>query len=409
MTKYSYIAKGNGKERIQDYIEAASRYNALELLHNQGVTVISLSENGTHDHDAADMVIMSRRRPFMGVALGEKAIFFRQLAIAMGAGVPLREALQSISKDVTNKIFKFTLKDTISKIYDGASFSEAMAHHPHIFDQSTIALIAAAEESGNMEETLERLATSLEQRSNLQRKIRSILAYPMFVMFFFVIVCVIINAFVMPQFQEVFRSFEAKLPLITRVVFGINTFLLKNSIWILLVNAMIIVGLWLYGRTPNGQRVYDRIKLGLPLFGKCIHKLLVARICRSLSMMIRGGVPIAYAIELTAAVSGNMTLRKAMMDVHDKVVNGMSLSESIGVSWLFPNLVSRMVSVGESSGKLPQVLDKVGETYENEVEGSIMVAMALFEPIIIVVFGAIILVLVMAVYMPVFSVASGVK
>jgi type IV pilus assembly protein PilC len=147
----------------------------------------------------------------------------------------------------------------------------------------------------------------------------------------------------------------------------------------------------------------------IPLFGKCVHKLLVARLCRSLSMMIRGGVPIAYAIELTAAVSGNMILRKAMMDVHDKVVNGMSLSESIGESWLFPNLVMRMVSVGESSGKLPQVLDKVGETYENEVEGSIMVAMALFEPVIIVVFGAIILMLVLAVYMPVFSVASGVK
>jgi len=409
MIRYSYIARGRGGNRISDYIEAASKYHAIEALRGEGLTVISVSERDAEHHDEADRVISRRRKAMIGVSLTEKAIFFRQFAIALGAGVPLREALQSIVKDIKSKVFRHALKDVVHKIHDGASFSNAIAHHRHIFDPATIALIHAAEESGSMEETLDRLATSLEHNNSLRRKLISIVSYPLFVAFFFVVVCIIITVFVMPQFQEVFSEFGAKLPKITRMAFAVNTFLLGNMQWIILGAFVLAVAAWAFGRTPPGRQVFDRMKLRLPFFGACIRKLLIARMCRSLAMMMKGGVPVARAIELSAATSKNVVLKKAMMDVHDRVVQGMSISESIADSKMFPNLMLRMVSVGESSGKMPMVLDKVGETYEDEVEGSIMVAMALFEPVVIVTFGAIVLVLVLAIYMPVFTVAAGVK
>jgi len=409
MIKFSYIAKGRGGLRISDYIDAASKYHAIESLRGQGLTVISVSESDAAHHDAADIVIRRRRKAMVGVSLSEKAIFFRQFSIALGAGVPLRESLQSIVKDIKSKVFRHALKDVIHKIHDGASFSSAISHHRHIFDPSTIALIHAAEESGSMEETLERLATALEHNNALKRKLVSIVSYPIFVAFFFVVVCIIITVFVMPQFQEVFSEFGARLPKITRIAFAVNTFLLSNMHWLLLGAFALAMLVWIFGRTPPGRQVLDRLKLRTPFFGACLRKLLIARMCRSLAMMIKGGVPIARAIELSAATSKNVVMRKAMMDIHDKVIQGMSISESIADSKLFPNLMLRMVSVGESSGKMPMVLDKVGETYEGEVEGSIMVAMALFEPIVIVTFGAIVLVLVLAIYMPVFTVAAGVK
>lgn len=408
MTTYSYMAKGKGNKSVNDRIDASSKYQALEALRKQGLTVLSIADNEKEAHDASDVVIKQRRKLVMGVSLSERAVFFRQFAVALSAGVPLREALQCIVKDVENKIFRHALTDVIDKIHDGASFSEAMAHHRHIFDKSTIALIHAAEESGSMEGTLERIATSLELNSALRRKLFSIVSYPIFVAVFFVIVCVIITIFVMPQFQEVFSSFDAELPAITRAAFAINTFVLANAPLMGLVALVVVVSLWLFGRTGAGRRVADHCKLKVPFFGACIRKLLIARICRSLAMMIKGGVPMAYALELAAEISRNVVLRGAMLEVHDKVIRGMSISESIAESSLFPNLMLRMVSVGESSGKLPMVLDKVGETYEGEVEGSVMVAMALFEPIVIVTFGAIVLLLVLAIYMPVFTVAAGV-
>ncbi len=409
MIKYSYIAKGAGRLRVSSEIDAVSKYQALEELRGQGLTVLSISENGADSHDESDVVIRRRRKRVMGVSLAERAVFFRQFAVALSAGVPLREGLQCIVKDIENKIFRHALNDVIDKIHDGASFSEAIAHHMHIFDKSTVALLHAAEESGSMESTLERIASSLEHNSVLKRKLFSIISYPVFVAVFFLIVCVIITVFVMPQFQEVFTEFDAELPAITIAVFAINSFLLTNGLWIILAVLLAGVALWLFGRTVHGREVVDRCKLSLPFFGPLIRKLLIARMCRSLAMMVKGGVPMAYALELTAEISRNVILRKAMLDVHDKVVQGMSISEGIAESSLFPNLMLRMVSVGESSGKLPMVLDKVGETYEGEVEGSIMVAMALFEPIVIVAFGAVVLLLVLAIYMPVFTVAAGVK
>ncbi len=409
MIRYSYIAKASGNGRVSDYIEAPSKYRALEELRGRGLTVLSISENGEDEHNASDRVIKSTRRPVMGVSLAERAVFFRQLSVALSAGVPLREGLQCIARDIDNKIFRHALKDVISKIHDGASFSEAIAHHRHIFDKSTVALIHAAEESGSMDPTLERIAVALEHNSALRRKLLSIVSYPIFVAVFFVVVCVIITIFVLPQFQEVFAEFDAKLPAITRAAFAINSFILSNGAWLLLALALVIFAIWLFGRTVPGRRMLDSMKLKVPLFGVCVKKLLIARMCRSLAMMVKGGGPMAYALELSAEISKNVVLRKAMMDVHDNVVQGMSISESVGESTLFPNLMLRMVSVGESSGKLPMVLDKVGETYEGEVEGSIMVAMALFEPIVIVTFGAVVLLLVLAIYMPVFTVAAGVN
>jgi type IV pilus assembly protein PilC len=231
------------------------------------------------------------------------------------------------------------------------------------------------------------------------------MAYPMFIGAFFVIIITIMTLFILPRFQDIFDNFGSKLPLLTRVVLEGNKIIIHNLLYILVGIAAIIVSLVLYIRTPGGRMQRDSFLLKLPLVGDLIRKISVARFCRNLGIMIRGGVPVTTAITIAAEVLGNRALEETLRKTHDRILEGNDIASSLDKR-AFPRLVVRMVGVGESSGRLPEVLDKVADLYEDQIEGSIMVATALFEPFIIIFFGAIILVFVMAIYLPVFSVAG---
>jgi type IV pilus assembly protein PilC len=215
--------------------------------------------------------------------------------------------------------------------------------------------------------------------------------------------------FVLPQFEEIFSSFGSGLPKLTLAVFGINQFILDNLVAILVGIGIALAAYSLFKRTTRGRLTVDGWKLKLPFFGSLIRKVAVARFCRNLAIMLRGGVPVAGAMEITAGVCGNMMLERSLLATRERVIAGANISAALEREGDFPALLIRMVNVGESSGRLPEVLDKVADTFEGQVEGSIMTATALFEPIIICVFGFVILVLVLAIYWPVFTAASGMR
>lgn len=407
MWTYTYMAKDEQGRPVEGSLPAASREEVLNTLRARGLTVIDI---GSQEADREVAATESRSTPSWrgraGVSLADKALLCRQLAVSVNAGVALLESLESIASDAERSPLGGVLQRIIEELRAGRSFSQALAHHPRVFDAAFVAVIRAAEESGSLPRTLEYLAAALERSERLGRKLRSIAAYPLFVAVFFLVVCVIMTVFILPQFQEIFAGYHARLPLITRVVFRANQFLLDHARELLVLAVVLVAAGALYVRTAAGRMQFDRLKHSLPLVGPWMKKYAIARFCRHLAMMVQGGVPVASAFELAAAICANRVLEAALENARRRIVAGSDIATSLSQENVFPRLVVRMVHVGENSGKLPEVLEKVSDVYEDQVEGSITVAMALFEPVVIVLFGLVIMVLVLAIYVPVFSMAA---
>lgn len=406
MPTYRYSAKDANGRMVTGEFSAASRFEVLSQLHGKGLTVTDISDDGPAVIAGKGEGVKSRwvlfSRP---ISLSERSVFCRQLSISVESGVPLREAFENIAADIDNPTFKVVLERVMKRLDDGQTMSQAISPEPKAFDKLFVALIKAAEESGSITETLKYLAISMERADRLARKIKSIVAYPIFIGFFFVLISLIMTLFVLPKFQSVFASFGGRLPKLTQVVFSINTYIVNNSAWIILLIVLVVASLILYWRTPTGRKQRDALLLRMPVVGDIIRKIAVARFCRNLGIMVKGGVPVATAIEIAAEILGNKSMEATLKSTRDRIMAGNDIASSLDKK-TFPRLVVRMVSVGESSGRLPDVLEKVADLYEDQAEGAIMVATSLFEPIIIIVFGCLILILVMAIYMPVFGAAG---
>jgi type IV pilus assembly protein PilC len=414
LATFVYMAKDNDGNVVEESLQAKHRYDALAEIRANGLTVVNLNEVDVTTRGKAKPTPKVDRKPKASsffaprVKAGEMAIFCRQLAISVTAGVALRDALESIVEDLENMTMRQTLEAVVAELHEGSSFSKAIAKYPKVFDELFVALIRAAEESGSMATTLTHLSDSLERRERLVRKIRGITAYPIFIGGFFILIGGVMTIFVLPKFADSLEGIGGTLPTLTRVVFGINGFLLDNLPAIFAGTLGLIAAFILFRRTPGGRGHLDRMKLKVPLFGSCIKKISIARFCQNLAIMVNGGVSITQAIEISADICGNNVLRTALLKARERIIAGSDISASLIEGRVFPALVTRMVSVGEASGRLPEVLDQVSSAYEDQVEGEIMIVTALLEPILICFFGGFILILVLAIYLPVFTMSKGV-
>jgi type II secretory pathway component PulF len=289
--------------------------------------------------------------------MGDLSIFCRQLAISVNAGVPLRDALDSIGQDLEQPALRYAVVDIVDQLNDGKNFSEAVESHPKVFNVMFSGLIKVAEESGKLPSTLKQLADYLERTDKLQRRMKAMAAYPTFIGIFFIIVCMIMTLFILPQFTDIFGGLGGELPIFTKVVFGINTFLVDHMIEIFVVTVIIITALVLYGRTEKGAYQKDQVKLKIPYGGSLLLKYVLARFCRSLAIMVQSGVPISVALEICSEAAGNKVLQKTILEVRDRILVGNRIAESLEKSGVFPNLVVRLVHVGEDSGQLPEVME----------------------------------------------------
>jgi type IV pilus assembly protein PilC len=411
MNIYQYSARDSSGTVVKASLEAATRFDALAVLQSRGLTVIDLKGG-----EAAELLAEQKAKPSpkpswtfdFKIPLSDRAAFCRQLAVSVGAGITLRESLETISEDMENPAFRSILKKVGARLDDGQTFSQALTGHEKIFNKLFVALIRAAEESGSMPQTLDYLANSMEKADKLDHKIRSITAYPIFVGVVFFIVAIIMTVFVLPSFQKVFSSFNADLPFLTRSVLAGNRFILSHGMVIILTIVLFAALFTGYIRTISGRIVFDRLVLRVPFFGACLRKLAVSRFSRNLGIMVSSGVPIASALAITSEVLGNKAMEGALKLSLQRVIAGSDISSSLDPK-MFPRLMIRMIRTGESSGRLPEILNKISDMYEDQVENAVLMATSLFEPVIICVFGAIILVLVLAVYLPVFTVATHVK
>jgi len=343
------------------------------------------------------------------IAPKDIAVFFRQLATMMSAGVPLVQAFEIIGRGHENAGMRELLLKIKAEVESGTSLSDTLSKHPLYFDDLVISLVNAGEQAGVLETLLDKIATYKEKTEYLKAKIKKALFYPTAVIIVAVIVTAILLIFVVPQFEELFSNFGADLPAFTRLVVNLSEFM--QEYWWLIFGILAGAGVgFVQGKKRSRKfgRVLDRMVLKMPIVGPIMHKAAVARYARTLSTMFAAGVPLVEALQSVAGATGNVVYSDAVLMIRDSVATGQQLTFAMSQTGLFPNMVEQMVAIGEESGSLDAMLSKVADFYEQEVDDAVDALSSLLEPLIMSILGILIGGLVVAMYLPIFKMGAAI-
>jgi type IV pilus assembly protein PilC len=348
--------------------------------------------------------------PFIKKKVNQRsvAIFTRQLATMIDAGLPLVQSLEVLSSQQEDKVFKKIIREIKEDVEGGSTFAGALKKHPTAFNELYTNLVVAGEEGGILDTILTRLAVYIEKAEALKKKVKSALIYPATIVSVAVAVVMILMLFVIPVFETMFSSAGQSLPLPTLIVLAISKMIKK---YIIIFIPAIILLFFLFKRyyqTQNGKAVVDRILLKLPVFGPLFRKIAVARFSRTLGTLVSSGVPILDGLSIVSRTSGNRAIEIAIMNARASIREGETIAEPLNRSALFPPMVIQMISVGESTGALDSMLSKIAEFYEEEVDVAVANLTSLLEPMLMIFLGVVIGGVVIAMYLPIFNMASAV-
>lgn len=399
--KFNYQARNQEGELQIGTIEASSREIALDILSRQNLVVTDLETTGEMPAYAKKIKL------FQKVTKKEVALFSRQLSIMFGSEVPLVESLRTLAAQMTNETFRSKIIAIANDVDGGTAFSKALASHPRIFSPLYTSMVRSGEVSGKLSESLEYLAEHLEREQLLTSKVKSSMMYPVFILFMFATAGIVIMVFVMPKLTAVLIETGAELPAITKLLIGASNFL-RKSLWaFILLLAGAFFGARSFLRTNAGKVLLDRLSLRLPIIGGIVEKLTLSRFAENLSTLIAGGIPIAQALQITGDVVGNSIYKGIMYEAQEAVKKGLPISSVFMFKKRIPPLVTQMVKVGEKSGKLDYVLGNLSGFYRKEVDALVDNLVTLIEPILIVILGLAVALLVAAVLLPIYNIASG--
>jgi type IV pilus assembly protein PilC len=346
-----------------------------------------------------------------GVDAKELVQFVRQFATMIDAGLPLVQCLDILSTQTPNKIFATALKDIKQTVEGGSTFSDALRRHPKIFDDLFVNLVQAGELGGILDTILQRLATYIEKRVKLARQVRGALTYPIAVTIIAAGVMSVLMIFVIPSFENMFKDFGSKegLPKLTQVVIDLSKAFISNLPYIVLSVIAAAVAFSYTYKTPGGKKFFHKLFLSLPIFGPLFQKIAVARFTRTLGTLLSSGVPIMDALEVVAKTSGNVIIEEAILYVRIKISEGKNMMEPLTERKIFPSMVVQMLGVGEQTGALDTMLSKVADFYEDEVDVAVAALTSLLEPIMMVLIGGMVGTVMVAMYLPIFSIAGKIK
>jgi len=334
------------------------------------------------------------------------AIFTRQLATMIDAGLPLVQSLDILSSQQEHKVFKKIIRNIKEDVEEGATFAGALRKHPATFTELYTNLVVAGEEGGILDTILIRLSNYIEKAEALKKKVRSALVYPSTIIGVAVIVVVVLMVFVIPVFEQLFKSAGQTLPLPTLIVLGVST-LIKKYVIIIIPGLILLFFLFKkYYQTESGKTLIDRLLLKLPVFGMLLNKIAVARFSRTLGTLVSSGVPILDGLSIVSKTSGNKTVETAILNARASIREGETISEPLNRSGIFPPMVIQMISVGESTGALDSMLSKIADFYEEEVDIAVANMTSLLEPFLMVFLGVLIGGIVISMYLPIFQMAS---
>ncbi len=402
MKKFKYSARDTSGKIINGNMEAKDAEAVTDILHDRGLIVVSIKEAFGLDLERLAEINIG------GVPMKEKVIFMRQMSTMVGAGLPLARALEIMVQQTSNPMFKRVLKEVLAAIQSGKTLANSFREQSEVFDPITLNLIEAGEESGNLEIILERLATELEESKSLGDKLRSAMIYPIIILVIIIVVMVLMMLVLVPSMAQIYGDFGAELPLVTRILMGMSDFFIKYWWAILVVLAVVFIGMKYYLDTAKGKRNFDKITLKIPVIGGIISKMQLSQFTRILALLLGSGLSIIKALELTAQSLTNEMFRDTVMAAKEEVEKGGALAIPIARSEYFPLLVSSMIAVGEETGEIDAVLEKVSQYYKDEVDVATSNMSSILEPVFLVIMGLAVGFIALAVYMPMFQLSSAI-
>ena len=397
MPSFVYVARetASGRE-IRSSVEAATEQAAVAALLNRNLLVVSIQEK------------MGKKGRTSGgrVALSDLVIFTRQLATMIDAGLAMVQSLQALAEQTTNKAMRDVIRDVCTRVEGGDSFSEALQKHPKVFNRLYFSMVSAGEKGGLLAEILARLAVYLENAARLRKKVKSAMMYPVVV----VIVAVAITTFllikVVPQFAEIYSGFGAKLPGPTLFRIGISDIVRRYIILFVLAGGGGIYGWVHFIKTKPGRWFWDSRRIRIPIFGIIAHKICLARFTRTLASLIRSGVPILEVLQIVSQTVGNVVMEKAIKDSSTDIERGESISIALGKHPIFPSMVIRMTMAGEQTGKIDDMLERISDFLDEEIETTLSGLTSLIEPILIVFLGVVVGGIAICMFLPIFKMAQ---
>lgn len=394
MNIYSYVAKDLQGLKLSGTVEAADQREAIAVLHKKGLIVISVAEG--------------RVKKFysQGVKLDDLVVFSRQLATMVESGINLVQALNILSQQAENKILVAVTVKIREDIEGGCSLHDALSKHPKIFSTLYVNMVKAGEASGLLDEILDRVATYLEKSSALQRKVKSSLVYPAVVVSMAVLITIVLLVKVVPTFTGIFKTLGGTLPLPTQILIMISDAVRK--MFLVIIGIAVLTGFLLkkYIATHRGRHQFDNLLLRVPVFGPLFRKVVVAKFSRTFATLVKSGVPILGALEIVGKTSGNMIVEEAVENARTSIKAGEPISEPLSRSRAFPPMVVRMIAVGEQTGQLEKMLNKIADFYDEQVDAAVSGLTSMIEPLVIGFLGIIIGGIVVALFMPIFKITE---
>jgi len=334
------------------------------------------------------------------------AVFSRQLSVLIDAELPLIQSLNILSRQAKNKYFSRVINEVRDDVEAGSTLNQAMKKHPKVFDDLYCNMIASGEQSGSLDVMLRRLSDFQERIVKIRSQVRQAMIYPAAIVTFAILVVIFMMWQVIPVFAQVFMELGASLPGLTLFVLNLSQFVKNNILWIFVGIVALIVGFRMLKNTNTGRRVWDKMKLSMPLFGNLFEKYGLSRVTRTLSTLLSGGVPMLDSLKITSATSGNVMIEEDLMHVRTRVAEGSSMNDALKEKGKFPFMMTQMVGVGEATGTLDEMLNKLADFYDEEVDATVKALLSIMEPILLIGVGALVGGIVISMYLPIFSLLS---
>lgn len=399
MANFKWTGKTRQGTMQKGVLAAKNKEDVIALLRKQNILVTSVQQAAT------DIKISI---PGIGGRVKDKdiAVFTRQFATMIDAGLPLVQCLEILSTQSENKSMSSALKDIRQDVESGATFTDALRKHPKVFNDLYVNMVAAGEAGGILDTILNRLAAYIEKAMKLKAKVKAALVYPGVIVSVAVIVVTVLLVWVIPVFAQMFTDMGGTLPLPTRIVMGTSDAVRGNIIFVIIAIILFVVGLKYFYKSEKGKRMVDSLLLKAPVFGPLIRKVAVAKFTRTLSTLISSGVPILDGLEIVSRTAGNKVVEDALMGTRQSISEGKTIADPLGKSKVFPPMVVQMISVGEATGALDAMLSKIADFYDEEVDNAVAALTSMLEPMLMVFLGVIVGFIVIAMYLPIFQMAT---
>jgi type IV pilus assembly protein PilC len=402
MAQFKFEAKDRNGDNVKGTMSGDNEAAVSQKLKSQGLTLVS----------AKKVMSLDIKLSFGGtVTAKDLKTFTRQFATMIDAGLPLVQCLDILGSQTENKWFGEKLLEIKGLVEGGSTFSEALGKYPRIFDELFVALIAAGEMGGILDTIMKRLAEYIEKKERLQRQVKGAMVYPIGILTIMVVVVVVLLKWVIPTFEKMFEDFGAvdSMPYPTQIVIGISNGFEEHFALIIGTMIGIVVGYVMFYRSKRGRAIMDRVFLIMPIIGPVVKKIAVARFTRTLGTLLSSGVPILDSLDTVAKAAGNKVVENAILYAREKITEGRNIADPLKEAKVFPGMVVQMIAVGEQTGALDVMCNKIADFYDEEVDVAVSALTSMLEPIMMVVIGGIVGGMVIAMYLPIFTMADTIK